>query len=230
MHRSANQGSLQTPAGRSTLANVKASKRVTQVFGLELSRNERLALRQVSVFATSRIRLITQSSGRRLLHGDESGGGAKDLGHYCGYTREDGEQFTIVNDLPTLDRNGLHRSVFAPSLVRYELFRYNTNNVHFLVTLHTIDNIGSIRTKVLFAGNHGLITPQGATFFSPVTAEEIQVPESLMVGYRASLTGARKLACVRAYFADLRPFGAGALKDVPALAVEPASTSTSVSN
>lgn len=173
--------------------------------GLMLSPGELTTLRRASISVESRVELIRQTGGRLLIYGKESGGGAREVGHYCGFLFPNPSAFVLAVDTAVhLDRNRLHRRVYGTQLVRYELFLYSGENVHFMVTSYSIDpQRNMMRVRTLFKERGGRLTEDSAVFFSPLRASEISVPDHLLVGFRAALKGARTFACKDAVFAEI---------------------------
>lgn len=184
----------------------KLTKRpnLTNAEGLRLSRLELAALRRSNIFVVNAVTLVKLSGGLMLLSGVESGGGSRSYGHYCGYLTPLPSGFHRTAPIPTFDRNGKHRAVFASELVRYEVFRYNSDNLHLRITHHFVNaERRTIRTKVLFFERNGRLEGNTASFFSMRRAEDVTVPEHLLAGFRAALDGSRCLACKHSHFSGL---------------------------
>lgn len=184
---------------------------------MHLSPEELREIRRSHVFVKSTVILATSPNRPLLLAGTESGGGARKVGHYCGYVRTGEQKFTLARDVPSLDRNGLHRRVFAPDFVRYELFRYESDCVHFMVTDLSVDSERRmIRSRTLFYQRHGRLANNSALFVPVNTGAKLWIPDSFLDGFRAALEGTRTLGCRRAVF--------GGLPTSPSTAVTPATT------
>jgi len=168
-------------------------------YGLSLDRDELAALEAAGIRAEARVTPVRQSSGNLVLTCEESGGGAKGLGHYVGYLPLQGLPVVVNRKLVTLGRNKLHRHIVATAIVRFEVFRYRDNYVHVWITLHRANRPGNeaklapVTRETLFRRKFGEINGETTIFPSEDGSEDITIPSFLLPGYEAALAGTRCL-------------------------------------
>ncbi len=168
-------------------------------YGLSLDRDELAALETAGIRAEARVTPVRQSGGNLVLTCEESGGGAKGLGHYVGYLPLQGLPVVVNRKLITLGKNKLHRHIVATAIVRFEVFRYRESYVHVWITLHRANrsgneaNLAPVTRDSLFRHKFGEIVDGTTTFPSEDGSEDLTIPAFLLPGYEAALAGTRCL-------------------------------------
>ena len=186
--------------------------------GMKLSPGEIMSLKRANISGLSFVEMIRQRGGKLLVYGNESGGGTYEIGYYCGFAFPDPSMMVLTVDLKNqLDRNGLHRRVYGTEMIRYEVFLYDQNHVHFMATSLKIDlQRKMMRVQPLFLGKYGLLKDENAVFFSPARAAEVTIPGDHLEGFRLALSGARTIACKKALFPVPTPPASDATIALPA--------------
>ncbi len=164
--------------------------------GMALNRAELDALQAARVSAQARIDTKQRTDGKSILTCHESGGGNRNIGHYVGYVPVEGLPFMVNRKLVNLGVNSIHRFIVATALVRFEVFRYEKNFLHALITLHHVITDGNGKSqmfrKTLFRGKFGEIDSRGNVKFpSDEGDEDYSVQPYLEAGFKAALTATR---------------------------------------
>jgi hypothetical protein len=167
-------------------------------YGLSLDSDELGALEAAKIRAQSRIFTVRQPGGKLVLKCQESGGGAKDIGHYIGFLPLKGFPFVMNQKLISLGKNSLHRRIVATAIVRFEVFRYRDNYLHAWITLHRITGSGNeskqqvVSGQTLFRGKYGEIGKNGKALFpSEDGTADLSIDTYLLPGFEAAVLGSR---------------------------------------
>jgi hypothetical protein len=182
-------------------------------YGMALDPGELAALAAASVRAQPLVKAIRQDPGQLVLTGEESGGCAKEVGHYVGYLPVAGHPLISIRKLTLLSTNALHRRVTGIELVRFEVFRYLENHLHLWITLHRANqqqNDGSRSAQfrsTLFLGRYGEVDRDNhAIFPAEDGGPDKTVPEYFQEGFRKALAGSRCRECkCKSHFDLLSP-------------------------
>ena len=95
--------------------------------GLTLPEPTRKEMRKTGVYCRATIQLVCQQQSRRwALRGEEAGGAVASIGHYVGFTGEDGQPLPWTQHIQNFMPNGVHAVVIAPELCRVEMFATRT--------------------------------------------------------------------------------------------------------
>jgi hypothetical protein len=176
-------------------------------YGMQLARYELKKLSENSVRAFPNVTLVTQSTGRTLVRGDESGGAGRAVGHYVGFLPLDQEPFAVVEPIPALMPNAQHRRVWAAGFVRFEVFHYDESRIHTRITLHRCEAGSTPRqvSRVLFEGRYGDVNGGGIARFVSDAGEAKGIPEFLAEGFRRTLSGSRCHGCRHSHLDNVSP-------------------------
>ena len=180
--------------------------------GLPLSPAELSALKAASVQAHSIVSLHFQSKSKRwILKAQESGGGTVAVGHYVGFVGIEPTGVVLAHRNQTFQPNSGHRLLFAESLVRFELFRYDTD-CHLLVSQHSIASTkdepsegkrpAHLRRNLLLA-HWGHIQKDGTLLFIDRSGEQLEIQEYLKPYIMEALKGTLCRPCKHAHFEAL---------------------------
>ena len=183
------------------MATATTPRKVDIRRGLALEQAEREALEQAGVRASVNVQPIRQSSGNLILRCSESGGGSKEVGHFVGFLPLSGKPFLRNDRVEALGKNFLHRTIFAATVVRFEVFRYRQTFLHTWITLHHVSTENGkqvAKRHSLFRGRYGAIRDSAIVFPSQTGEEDLEVPGFLRAGFEAALGGSRCEGCQHA--------------------------------
>jgi hypothetical protein len=189
-----------------------ATKTPAPNFSMSLAPYERDALRVAGVNASPNINPFRQSNGRWVLRGDESGGGGKAVGHYIGYAPVAGIPFLTEQRIKFVP-NAMHRRVFGPVLMCFEVFRYEQKNVHTRISLHSVlqsakassPNGHNHSRRILFQERFGAVASDNIPAFISSAGENVTVPAFLLDGFQRAYAGSKCPACRDCHFDGIAP-------------------------
>ena len=181
-------------------------------FRLSLAPLEIAADKKSGVYCMSRVIPVRQSSGRVLLRGEESGGAGAHIGHYVGYPRIEGFPFAVEQPIQALMPNAQHRRVFGAVLLRYEIFRYDKNQVHFLASLHTAVQAAAGAKlfachvpRVLYECRFGQVDEDDNLIALSRAGEPDPLPAFLAPAFKQILAASRCSGCRHTHLAAAKP-------------------------
>ena len=179
--------------------------------GLRLSPAELARLQEHAIKCTNDVRTVRQKdAGHVLLRGTESGGATPAMGHYCGFLSIAGlapvTRHQFLSPVPNTD----HGWVWGLAFVRFEVYRYATDYLHTMISLHGFyrvlqgsKEIISPLSSVLFHGRFGHLV-NGAPAFMSEAGEPHPIPGFLQAGFDAALAGSFCRGCTcMTHFANI---------------------------
>ena len=145
-----------------------------------------------------------------LIRGRESGGATGQIGAYCGFVGEHGEQLEFAERLDNVGRNGFHALVFAPRFARVQIFR-NQGSFDLLITRHRLmarkgKKRPLLENAILFHGVRGhLVDPVSSNssdsaggelaIFDDGFGNSITVPETFRNTLALAVLGSQCIGC-----------------------------------
>jgi hypothetical protein len=195
--------------------------RSRSTFALRLSRGALRVLRERGIFAQSSVSLEHQHLSKRyVVRGLESGGAARDVGHYVTFAREDGRPAECFCPVETVGVNGPHAVVLAPVLVRIEMVR-EASTYELLITQHRPGPASHgtrplLEAKILFRGVHGRLqldlsandkARAGTVLptFRSRGGDEVGIPRRFRSAVRAVTAAVNCAGCSHRHYTTLQP-------------------------
>lgn len=142
--------------------NRLSREQVLALRGLRLPSAALKQLQQTGIYCKPSISIEHQHLARKyVIRCVESGGAVPQLGHYVGFVGTDGQQFSWLQRIHAVGRNGLHAVVIGPQLVRLQMFR-TEQTYDLLITEHELEipaegRRPALRNKIIFHGIHGTL-------------------------------------------------------------------------
>jgi len=184
--------------------------------GLELRGRALRRLREVGIYARSKVSLEYQNLAQRyVIRGVESGGAIAELGRYVTFAGERGEPLAYLQPLDALGVNGVPAVVVAPVLVRVEVFRA-WRTYQLLITEHQPGAVENgrrprLESRVLFRGTDGFLDLElwkadrkraGSVLpeFFTRAGEALEIPEAFQSVAMAATCGACCAGCSHCHY------------------------------
>lgn len=190
-------------------------RQVLALRGLRLPFSALKAMRNSGILCDPGVSIVWQKEPDvYLIRGRESGGAARQIGAYCGFVGEHGEPLQL-HPLDNIARNGFHALVFAPRLVRVQVFR-SRESYDLLITRHRlVPRRGKKRplleNAILFHGVRGSLIDQPNPYpngtdidlsavFDDGFGKPVSVPQLFNKAVSQALLGSFCVGCKHCHF------------------------------
>jgi hypothetical protein len=191
-------------------------------------------LSAAGIYCQPRLSLAYQKAAKRhVLRGVESGGAAREFGHYVAFCDGNGEPVAWLQPLQSITANGPHAVVIAPMLVSVEMFRVE-QTYELIIARHEARS-GSdgkppfVFSQAIFFGRHGHLSlelwgrdreaaGEIAPEFFTHGGERNDIPVRFLAAVRAVTKGVTYVGCEKAQFARAPEAAATAPATVAAVA------------